>query len=397
MLKLQIMQNKYKIHLSLTSVIVILASCVLSPSLHGKNRYNSFTPGEIWEDDQGVHINAHGGGILFHERTYYWFGEHKGEETNAALVGVTCYSSTDLYNWKNEGVALSVSEDPDSPIVKGSTIERPKVIYNAKTGKFVMYFHLELKGRGYEAAHVAVAVSDEVAGPYQLVKNGRVNAGIWPTNMTEEQRNSTVKHTDFEQWWTPEWMAALKNGLLVRRDFEEGQMSRDMTLFVDDNQKAYHIYSSEENLTLHIAELTDDYLDHTGNYTRVEPGGHNEAPAIFKKEGRYFMITSGCTGWDPNAARLLTADHIMGPWTLYTNPAQGADADLTFHSQSTFIVPVQGKNDAFIFMADRWRPKDPIDGRYIWLPILFENGLPVLKWFDEWDLSIFDEINPFHS
>lgn len=387
----------HKNHLLLSLVIGALASCVLSPSLHGNNRNNSFTPGEIWEDDQGVHINAHGGGILFHEGTYYWFGEHKGEETNAALVGVTCYSSTDLYNWKNEGVALAVSEDPDSPIVKGSTIERPKVIFNAKTGKFVMYFHLELKGRGYEAAHVAVAVSNNVAGPYLLVKNGRVNAGIWPINMTEEQRNSTVKHTDFEQWWTPEWMVALKNGLLVRRDFEEGQMSRDMTLFVDDDQKAYHIYSSEENLTLHIAELTDDYLDHTGNYTRVEPGGHNEAPAIFKKDGRYFMITSGCTGWDPNAARLLTADHIMGPWRLHANPAQGPDADLTFHSQSTFIVPVQGKKDAFIFMADRWRPKYPIDGRYIWLPVLFENGLPVLKWFDEWDLSIFDEINPFHS
>lgn len=395
------MNNRFK---SLSSVLIffVMITCFTGCDSNKSNHRTSegsvkeekqIVPGEKWFDTDGEIINAHGGGILYHEGKYYWFGEHKGENSNAALVGVTCYSSSDLYTWKNEGIALPVSEDPTSPIVKGSTIERPKVIYNAKTGKFVMYFHLELKGRGYEAAHVAVAVSNQVTGPYKLVKNGRVNPGKWPENMTEAQRNSGVKSTDFEKWWTPEWMAAIKDGLFARRDFEGGQMSRDMTLFVDDDGKAYHIYSSEDNLTLQIAELTDDYLNYTGKYIRVEPGGHNEAPAIFKKDGHYFMITSGCTGWTPNAARLLTADHIMGEWVLHPNPCVGEDAELTFHSQSTFILPVQGKENAFIFMADRWRPRNPIDGRYIWLPVLFENGLPVLKWFDEWNLNIFDKIN----
>jgi len=54
-----------------------------------------------WPDDNGVHINAHGGGILYHEGIYYWFGEHKvgGSIGNTAQVGVHCYRSTDLYNW----------------------------------------------------------------------------------------------------------------------------------------------------------------------------------------------------------------------------------------------------------------------------------------------------------
>lgn len=357
----------------------------------------SFYPGNLWFDTDGNIINAHGGGILYHEGKYYWFGEHKGERSNAALVGVTCYSSSDLYNWKNEGIALPVSEDPNSPIVKGSTIERPKVIYNTLTGKFVMYFHLELKGRGYEAAHVGVAVSDKATGPYRFIKNNRVNAGKWPLNMTTEQQNDHLEASDFKDWWTPEWMSAIKDGLFTRRDFEGGQMSRDMALFVDDDNKAYHIYSSEDNLTLHIAELTTDYLDYTGKYIRIEPGGHNEAPAIFRKDGRYFMITSGCTGWAPNAARLLVADNILGEWNLYPNPCIGKDAELTFHTQSTYILPVQGKKDAFIFMADRWRPKNPIDGRYVWLPILFENGLPVLKWFDNWNLSVFEQMSADYS
>lgn len=93
----------------------------------------------------------------------------------------------------------------------------------------------------------------------------------------------------------------------------------------------------------------------------------------------------------PNAARLLVADQIMGEWKLLPNPCAGNGADKTFQSQGTYILPVAGKKDAFIFMADRWRPNNPIDGRYVWLPIQFENDLPVLNWLDEWDLNVFDQ------
>ena len=117
----------------------------------------SFHPGEVWYDTDSVPINAHGGGILYHKGIYYWFGEHKieGEAGNKAQVGVHCYSSKDLYNWKNEGIALPVVEDdPDHDIARGCILERPKVIYNAKTRKFVMWFHLELKNQVYKAAQV---------------------------------------------------------------------------------------------------------------------------------------------------------------------------------------------------------------------------------------------------
>ena len=309
-------------------------------------------------------------------------------------MGITCYSSNDLYNWKYEGVALPVvKNNPDSDITEGCVMERPKVIYNKKTEKFVMYFHLEIKGKGYRAAKVGLAVSDRITGPYTFLRSYRPCAGYWPVNMTEDQKNEAVTIENFPEWWTNEWRKAVEDGMFVRRDFEGGQMSRDMTLFVDDDGKAYHIYSSEENLTLHLAELSDDYLSHTGKYIRIAPAGHNEAPAIFKKDGKYFMITSGCTGWEPNAARLFTADSIWGTWTEHPNPCIGNDADLTFHSQSTYIFQVVGKKNAFIFMADRWNPTRPIDARYIWLPVQFKNDLPVLKWVDKWDLSVFDDLN----
>ena len=238
-----------------------------------------------------------------------------------------------------------------------------------------------------------VAVSDRVTGPYKFLRSYRPNPGIYPYNMSEEQKKMTLDIKDYRKSWTPEWYKAVADGLFVKRDLQSGQMSRDMTLYVDDDEKAYHIYSSEDNLTIQIAELTDDYQGHTGKYIRVAPAGHNEAPAILKKDGVYWMITSGCTGWDPNAARMFSSRSIWGPWTQHPNPCVGKDADKTFFSQSTYILPVQGRKDAFIFMADRWTPRHPSNARYIWLPIQFKDGIPFLKWMDKWDLSIFEELN----
>lgn len=345
--------------------------------------------GEIWLDANGVHINAHGGGVLFHQGRYYWFGEHKGERSSAAFVGVNCYASDDLVNWTHESVALPVSEEKGHDLEKGCVMERPKVIYNAKTKKFVMWFHLELKGQGYAAARTALAVSDSPTGPYQYIRSGRVNPGVYPANMADEERQVAWDFAKYDTlWWKPAWHEAVDKGLFIHRDLAGGQMARDMTLYVDDDATAYHIYSSEENLTLHIAELSDDYQRHTGRYIRIFPGGHNEAPAIFKKGDTYWMITSGCTGWEPNEARMFSAPSLFGPWRQYPNPCVGKDAKITFGGQSTYVLKLPGKKDAFIFMADIWRPKKPIDGRYIWLPIQFdETGKPVLEWMDEWDIS----------
>lgn len=372
---------------SLSAILLATLSLTVSAQMVRGTVYDKFRPGKLWFDTEGDLINAHGGGILYHQGVYYWYGEHKGEESCAAYVGVTCYSSRDLYNWKNEGVAFSVSQTPGTPTESGCILERPKVIYCPKTGKFVMYFHLELKGRGYEAANVGVAQSDTPTGPFTLLKNGRVNAGRWPEGMTAQQKASKSYETDMD-WWTDAWYKEGKEGMYVCRDFKGGQMSRDMTLYVDDDGKAYHIYSSEENLTIQIAELTDDYTGYTGKYVRVDPSGLNEAPAIFKHGGKYYMVTSGCTGWAPNEARLHVADNILGPWTRLPNPCRGENAELTFLGQSTYILPVQGMEDTFIFMADLWKPENPIDGRYIWLPITFgPDGLPIIEWQEEWAIE----------
>ena len=334
----------------------------------------------IWPDTDGVHINAHGGGVLYHEGAYYWFGEHKvaGRQGNSAQVGVQCYSSTDLCNWKNEGVAMAVSRDRESEIARGCIIERPKVIYNVKTKKFVMWFHLELRRQGYRAARTGLAVADQITGPYTYLKSFRPNAGQQPV-----MGDGVTVMPDGNDYFT--------------RDVEPGQMARDMTLFVDDDGKAYHIHAAEENYTLHISELTDDYTDFTDRFARVMPGGHNEAPAICKHNGKYYMITSGCTGWAPNDARSMVSDNIFGPWKSLGNPCRGMNPhngmgpEKTFGGQSTYILPVHGQPDDFIAMFDVWKPGNPIDGRYIWLPVTFKDNRMIVEWANEWDVSVFDQ------
>jgi beta-galactosidase len=317
------------------SITTFLMGTVMLLSFSGDT--SSFKPGAIWLDKNGDVINAHGGGIVYANKTYYWFGEKRGSH---ASQGVNVYSSKDLYNWKFERLALAQSQDPQSDITTGCVMERPKVIYNAKTKKYVMWFHLELKGQGYKAARAGVAISDKVTGPFRFVNSFRPN----------------------------------------------GNMSRDMTLFVDDDGKGYQIYSSRENYDLRIVQLNDDYTLPTTKDTMLF-SLHREAPAIFKYNKKYYLITSGCTGWRPNKASMHVADSLFGEWKSLGNPLHGNGADSTYGGQSTFIVPVAGKKPSFIFIADRWNPKDLKDSRYLWLPIRFKNGEPYIEWLDEWKLD----------
>ncbi|MGA2175145.1 MAG: glycoside hydrolase family 43 protein [Verrucomicrobiota bacterium] len=356
---------------------------------------HSFHPGELWPDDHGRHINAHGGGLLHYGAMYYWFGEHKiaGELGNTAQVGVHVYSSRDLYNWEDRGIALPVSQDPSSEIAAGCILERPKVLFNEQTRKFVMWFHLE-KGQDYSSARSGVAVADQVTGPYRYLYSLRPNAGVWPDDLPQEQRQplSAEEQKQLAKYHFrggPPAGLPFPTNLVCRRDFQGGQMARDMTLFLDDDGKAYHLYSSEENGTLQISQLAGDFLLPAGHYARLLVGRFNEAPALFKKDGVYFLFASGTTGWEPNPGRSFSAASLWGPWNDLGNPCRGTDAQKknTFESQSTFVLPVAGRSGQFIFMADRWRPANAIDGRYVWLPVRFDNGQPVLEWKQTWSLD----------
>ncbi|WP_183561486.1 glycoside hydrolase family 43 protein [Mucilaginibacter sp. SP1R1] len=313
--------------------ILIIGGKALAFANHHKPVSDTVSTSQILLDTEGKPINAHGAGVLYHEGVYYLFGEIKKgktwlvpgqnwEDYRVPAGGVSCYSSTDLKHWKNRGVALKVvTNDTSSELDTGRVIERPKVIYNATTKKFVMWLHSDKND--YRASKGGVAVSDKPWGPYRYLGSVKPN----------------------------------------------GQMLRDMTLFKDDDGKAYLIYSSEENSTMHVCLLSADYLKPTKTYSRILIKENRESPAIFKHNGKYFLVTSGCSGWSPNAADYAIADHIMGPWTQQGNPCKGLNAGSTFSAQGAFILPVYGKPGDFIFMGDIWNKTDLEKSAYLWLPI----------------------------
>ena len=300
---------------------------------------DSIVPGAAWRDSRNNLIQAHGGGILVQNGTYYWYGE---DRSNGYVgIGVSGYKSRDLVNWEPMGVVLPKSAY-DQKWGKDNINERPKVVYNARTRKYVMWFHYDRAGYGDSRAGVATA--DKPEGPFRYVGEMR------PI---------------------------------------ESSTYRDQTVFVDDDGSAYAIYSGEENATMHVVRLDADWtapqtpMIEGQTWARVLVNRHREAPAVWKFGGKYYMITSGTSGWDPNAASYAVATSMLGPWQEKANPFVGAGAGITFGSQSTFVLPLGGNR--FVYGGDRWNPDDLRDARYLWLPFEMKpDGTFEISWRDSW-------------
>ena len=261
---------------------------------------------------------------------YYWFGENRNP--NGTFFAVSAYRSRYLKQWEFRHHVLSMSSDPE---LDPANVERPKVVYNEATGRYVMWMHWE-NGRDYGEARAAVASSETVEGDYAYHGSFRPFAG---TGVIDHDR--------------------------------PGYMSRDCTLFVDDDGTGYFLSTTNENYDVNLYRLTDDYLDIDSRAATLFAGGHREAPALFKRNGVYFLVTSGSTGWTPNQAQYATSTSLTGGWSSMTNVADSS----TFYSQSTFVVEVTGGGQtSYLFMGDRWAGAygGPVnESSYVWQPIAF--------------------------
>ena len=318
-----------------------------------------FSPAKIWSDNKGRPINAHGGGVVFFEGTYYWYGEHKLEgksEAQFADGGIHCYASKDLMHWKDKGVVLGVDfKDSTKDLAYGCILERPKVVYNQKNKEFVAYFKLYLKGVGYEKSYVGVAVAKNPAGPFTY-------------------------HHKF-----------LGGG--------SAKGSGDFSMFKDDDGTLYHLAVRKPDKTFVIGKLDSDYYFPVGDYqASLGIQVHTEAPVVIKRKGTYHLLGSGSSGWKPNIARYYTSDRIMGTWKYHGNPCRGYNnvdslgVEKTYGGQSSYIIPVQGVADGYIAMFDIWKPELPITGRYVWLPIDFTSGKMAINWHDSWNMDVFRKL-----
>ncbi|MBK3636699.1 RICIN domain-containing protein [Streptomyces sp. MBT97] len=289
--------------------------------------------GTQFTDGSGSPLHAHGGGVLKVGSYYYWFGEDRNADNT--FRSVDAYRSTDLKNWEFRNRVLTRSSDPE---LAAANIERPKVVYNAATGKFVMWMHKE-NGTDYSEARAAVAVSDTVDGDYA-------------------------------------WQGSFRT---------LGQhMSRDITVFVDSDGAGYMVSAARENYDLQIYRLTADYTGVASLVADPWHGGHREAPALFKRGGVYFMLTSGATGWSPNQQQYATSTSLAGPWTAMTDVGDST----AYGSQTAYVLPVQGTSGtSYLYLGDRWGNSfggTVNDSRYVWLPLAFPTATSLsMSWAPE--------------
>jgi hypothetical protein len=345
---------------------VLLASVLLmhtEPAAANTFVRNHIQPGQPWLDGNGVHINAHGFCVVDHDGRYYWYGSHKiagktEDEKNEA--GVRCYASEDLIHWQDQGLVLDVfSPGAHRDLAEAFILDRPKVIYQKTTQTFILYFKLyppKSKGgkSGKDYAWVGVATSKSPTGPFTY-------KGYFLGN-----------HSKFG--------------------------TGDFAIFSDEDGAVYHVAVRKPDKALVYARLSEDGMKPVGEYQVLEGVTlHTEGPALFRRGGKYYILGSGTSGWRPNPARMFVADHFPGPYKELANPCKGTNPhnnmgpDKTFGGQSTFVYPVAGQNDAWIAMFDINKPEDPINAGYIWLPVEFEGDQPIIRWRDQWDLSVFSK------
>ncbi len=334
----------------------------------------AFCHGEInefveWYDTDGNIINASDGGVIYIDGKYHWYGmafrplpsnsgPNGGQMTD---IGVVMYESSDLLNWRYEGVILEVSDDKASELFAPLRFERPKIIYNDKTGRFVLWCHYVKypgnHGNGQGDSDMGLAVCDSVNGKYKWL--------------------GFSKPIDNHGW------------------------VRDMTVYKDIDGEAYLIYdrhTADPSLgdktgglqgerCLYVVKLSEDYLSFTNTYKRIESAAWREAPTVTYKNGYYYIVTSGLTGWKTNQAKAFRTRNLLEDWEDIGDPCVDDFTHTTFNTQGTNIFSVEG-TDTQIIMLERHNTSNFLKSSYVWLPINFnENDTISLRYKKEWNFE----------
>ena len=223
--------------------------------------------------------------------------------------------------------------------------ERVKVMKCPATGEYIMLMHAD--DMGYSDPYIGIATCKTINGDYKL------------------QGPLLYKGKPVKRW--------------------------DMGTFQDTDGKGY--------LLIHhgpIYRLSNDYRSIEAEVANIKDSG--ESPAMFKKNGLYYMLYSNLTSWEKNDNFYFTAPKIEGPWTK-----QGLfcpKGTLTYNSQTTFVFPLKRENDTIpMFMGDRWSyPHQASSATYVWMPLQVEGTkLSIPEYWNCWDIKTMQSVNFEHG
>lgn len=344
-------------------------------------------PGEVWLDTKGEPIQAHGASVYYENGKYYWYGEDKSHTRKKGKIwtwGIKCYASKDLINWEDLGHIIEpVLENKGSIFHPNRRMDRPHIIWNAKTGKYVLWLKYSDK------AHFAILTADTLLGPYR------------------------IKDPFFQPY---------------------GRKAGDFDLAVDTQTGTGYLYVELDHKEVVVCKLTEDYTSVTQEqaviYTGLNPPLSREGVTHFVHHNKHYILTSGMIGYVPNPSEVAVADDFMGPFTVLGNPHVNDDSSASFNSQASCAFRIEG-TDQIIVMADRWVPeyvmtkerydsfvraissrydrrvkasfkdmvtmlRSPMMGsadtsiaNYVWLPVEWDGNMPQIRWRDTWNLEDF--------
>lgn len=340
--------------------------------------------GEELLDTGGRKVEAHAGAILYEDGRYWLYGEDKSHTDGKNKIwtwGVHCYSSTDLMNWRDEGLIIPPeTQDPQSWLHPGRHLDRPHIVHCQATGKYVCW----LKYSGTTEACFGVLTAERLLGPYAFVR------------------------TAFRPF---------------------GKEVGDFDLLEEEGQT--YLYFTEGHSGIVACRLTEDCTDVQPGYVRyyehLTVPYVREGVALVRHAGRRYLFTSGMTGYISNPTEVALLDEPMGKITVLGNPHVGDPSGASFRSQISTIIPIHGRDNVYLVLADRWIPSlsmnarktekmmralaacmsrdyratlmekarlaflpwncDKVNtslSRYVWLPMTFEDGMPVIQWQDSW-------------
>lgn len=351
--------------------------------------YKSFRPGKVWYDTAGKRIQAHGGSVMYADGIFYWYGENKegitgtatGEQCTYWHHGVRLYSSADLYNWTDEGIIMLETQDKTHPFYPANLMDRPHILYNACTKKYVLWAKTSLGD--FQHSFFSVCIADTIRGPFKLC----------------EKVDCSPYHAG---------------------DFD----------LIEENGTAYIIYENPHSEMI-CQTLSNDYTRFgegaSSHLPCVSPPYTREAPAFFARNGRKFLLTSGTTGYYPNASQLDEITCFHDAWKTLGNPCVGDKNNNSFHAQFSSVFKHPHIKDLYIALGDRWLTDLPMDlpdvneifyrlcnkdapplprdfnfarlsaentseADYVWLPVRFHpDGMPYIEWRTEWTIENFNE------
>eukprot|EP01089_Gocevia_fonbrunei_P020830 TRINITY_DN7846_c0_g1_i1.p1 TRINITY_DN7846_c0_g1~~TRINITY_DN7846_c0_g1_i1.p1 ORF type:complete len:312 (-),score=46.73 TRINITY_DN7846_c0_g1_i1:6-941(-) len=311
-------------------------------------------------------MDIHDGNTFYWKGIYYYYGasyglcEEPSGQNGCADFGfgncgfqfnhnVSLYTSPDLATWTFKGHIFQFQDFP----IKG-VMFCPKVLYNARNNNFVLWFNwIDLAG-GWSASYYAVAVSPNPEGPFKIVSK----------NVT------TLAFAD----------------------------TGDFSLFLDDDNSAYIIYTSHiaNSAITHrmsVEKLTDDFTASLGTSYNSGFFGQSpvEAPAMFKKDDIYYSVfgSTCCFCGEGAPVNVYVSNHPLGPYTQTINLGS------QIPSQQTSVLRYKQADGSwgFLWQGDRWQSApDHIKGHDFsyWGPLQFDSkgNVKPLIWENAFTLEL---------